>query len=160
MKKKYKIAAFFLILAMWMLFGTYTTVSYQKVEAEETPVLVIEEVKAPKWVELSHQQEVWMHALEWHESAGKKVINPKDVDGTPSHNWYQFKPATFKEFGEKYGLIKKGTSMAKIMVLLDDYELTENIVRHMIVDKNISNKQWAKSLFPGTIKKIGLPPRS
>lgn len=109
---------------------------------------------------LTHEQTVWMHALQWCESHGNgEAINKVDKDGTPSYYWYQFKPGTFRQYGEKYLLIETGKSDEEIMELMKNYELTYSIMEHMVADPTITAKQWRYSLFPGCTAKLGTPPR-
>lgn len=97
-------------------------------------------------VQLSHQQEVWLHALEWCESRGvNTAINPKDKDGTPSYYAFQFKPKTFELFAEKYGVSGK----------LSDYEAQKQIVSNMIKDKSV---KWEQQ-FPDCVRRLGRPPQ-
>lgn len=50
------------------------------------PITAPPVVEMPK---LTHQQEVWIYALEFCESRGNtEAINPKDLDGTPSYGAY------------------------------------------------------------------------
>lgn len=105
--------------------------------------------------QLTHQQEIWQDVLEWCESRGvESAINPKDLDGTPSYYSYQFKPGTFRYYGEKYGLIATSTSDAELKKLMQDYQLEHAIVSRMILDKTID---WHQQ-FPWCIRKYGLPP--
>lgn len=105
---------------------------------------------------LTHQQEVWMYALEWCESRGVQTsINPKDRDGTPSYYSWQFKPGTFKYLGIKYAVIPKETTDAQAFELMKDYKLQQQIVQNMILDKDT---KWNNE-FPDCVKrKVGLPP--
>lgn len=93
---------------------------------------------------LSHQQEVWLGALEWCESRGDNTaINPLDNDGTASYYAFQFKPSTFSHFAKKYAIEGK----------ISDYEAQKAIVEQMILDKSVNlGKQ-----FPNCVKKLGLP---
>lgn len=109
---------------------------------------------------LTHEQEVWLHALQWCESHGNgEAINKVDKDGTPSYYWYQFKPGTFRGYGEKYLLIEIGKTDEEIMELMKNYELTYSIMERMVADPTITAKQWRYSLFPGCTAKLGTPPR-
>ena len=105
--------------------------------------------------ELPHRQEVWVHALEWCESSAMEKINPNDKDNTPSYYFWQFKPDTFKEKAEKYGVIEKGQGKDKIMVLLKDYELQHKTINAMVRDGK--NQNWGQ-LFPDCVKRLGTPP--
>lgn len=110
---------------------------------------------------LSHQQKVWLGALEWCESRGvHEAVNPNDKDNTPSYYSFQFKPGTFKDFGIKYNLVPADVADEEVMELMESYELTYKIMEHMVIDEEITNKQWRDSLFPGCIKKLGTPPRN
>lgn len=105
---------------------------------------------------VSYAQNVWLSALQWCESRGKETaINKKDRDGTPSYYSFQFKPQTFKSFGEIYGIISKGLSDKEIMVLLKDTSLQRQIVSDMILDPTTN---WSQQ-FPVCTVKLGLPPK-
>jgi hypothetical protein len=111
----------------------------------------------PQDPERNHRLETWITSLEWCESAGiPEAINPRDRDGTPSYYSFQWKPATFRQYGERYELIEKGLSDAQIMAIMKDYELSREIVRKMVDDPKV---KWENE-FPSCItKKVGLPPR-
>lgn len=99
---------------------------------------------------LTHQQEIWKHALEWCESSGRHdAINPEDLDGTPSYGAYQFKPSTLDYFAGKYGVVTTGDVI--------DYEVQSAVVDQMILHGN--EIEWERQ-FPWCIKKIGRPPTS
>lgn len=106
---------------------------------------------------LNHRLEVWITALEWCESAGiPEAINPRDRDGTPSYYSFQWKPSTFRQYGERYGLFEKGLSEQQIEALMKNYEMSREIVRRMVDDPKVV---WENE-FPICIaKKVGLPPR-
>jgi hypothetical protein len=109
-----------------------------------------------EWAKLTHKQFVWMMSLEWCESKGSgAAINPKDRDGTPSYYWDQFKPETFRGYGEKYGLIEKGKTIEEIHVLMKSYLLTEQIMVNMISDPDV---KWSHE-FPACTAKLGNPPK-
>lgn len=109
---------------------------------------------------LTHKQRVYLGALEWCESQGEAdIVNPKDRDNTPSYYYFQFKPDTFRGYGEKYKLIPKGKSTVEIMVLMKDHDLTIKIMEQLMLDPTVSNTEWRTSLFPGCTKKLGNPPR-
>lgn len=127
----------------------------------EGRALPIAEAEPIKVEIITHRQKVWLGALEWCESRGVgEAINKVDKDGTPSYYWLQFKPGTFRGYGEKYGLIEKGKSTEQIMELMKSYELTIAIMENMIADPTITDKQWRYSLFPGCTAKLGTPPRT
>lgn len=105
---------------------------------------------------LTHAQEVWISALEWCESRAKPdAINPVDRDGTASYYCLQFKPDTFRSFGEAYGIISKGHSDAEIMSLMEDCELQRAILRGMIKD---TTTNWPQQFPVCVLEKIGYPP--
>lgn len=130
----------------------------QKVEnpATTTQVQYIQKAEIAQAIpELSHEQEVWLYALEWCESRGvKTAINPEDNDGTPSYYSFQFKPDTFINYGIKYGLIPATTSPEELREKLKSYKYQKDIVTHMIHDKSINWRQQ----FPDCVRKNGLPP--
>jgi hypothetical protein len=105
---------------------------------------------------LTHEQEVWLHALEWCESRGvKTAINPKDLDGTPSYYSFQFKPSTFKLYGVKYGIFSRLISDERITEMLSDYRLQKRIVSLMMQDEKVN---WRRE-FPDCVRKLGFPPK-
>lgn len=117
----------------------------------------IEPVEIEVWKPiLNHRQEVWLYVLEWCESQGRpEAVNQVDRDGTPSYYSFQFKPSTFRFYGEKYGVIEKGLSEADLMEKLKSYELQREIVKNMIFDNTV---KWTQQ-FPDCVKKYGLPPK-
>ena len=105
--------------------------------------------KSEVGLHLSHQQQVWLYALECCESRGDpKAVNPKDRDGTPSYGLLQFKPSSFAYFVKLYGLASTSDYM--------DPDMQERIVTQMILKGGI---EWSHQ-FPACVKKLGLPPRS
>lgn len=105
--------------------------------------------------DLNHEQEVWLHALEWCESSGiPSKINPKDLDGTPSYHSFQFKPSTFKAFGIKYGIFDVDISDEEIESRIADYDLQKKMVSFMINDRQV---RWQRE-FPGCVRRLGPPP--
>lgn len=113
---------------------------------------IIVQVEEPK---ISHQQEIWISALEWCESNGNvNAINPKDKDGTPSYYSFQFKPETFKYYGEMYWVIEPGLKDEEIMERIKDNQTQRTIVENMVLDKAVDFRQQ----FPACTKKLGLPP--
>lgn len=125
----------------------------------KNPVMV-EPLEEPYIDPLTHQQRVWLGALEWCESKGvHTAVNPNDKDNTPSYYSFQFKPGTFRGYGEKYGLIEIGLANDEIMEQMKSYEITYKIMEQMILDTDITAKQWRYQLFPGCTAKLGTPPR-
>lgn len=111
----------------------------------------------PKKPMLTHEQEVWLYTLEWCESRGiKTAVNPEDRDGTPSYYSFQFKPATFLNYGIKYGIIPATTSPAELKEKLKSYDDQRAIVTQMILDKSVD---WYQQ-FPDCVRKNGVPPKS
>ncbi len=104
----------------------------------------------------THEQETWIGVLEWCESRGKGIaaVNPKDRDGTPSYYFFQFKPETFEGYLLKYQLALP-TSSERVMELMENYELTREVVRRMIGDKDVD---WYQE-FPDCVLRLGEPPR-
>lgn len=94
MKKRIYIAtAIFIALASIIFFTAKIAHSEGKKStapaATSTPQIVV-----PRF---SHQQEIWMAALEWCESRGNNsAINWYDKDGTASYYAFQFKPGTLR----------------------------------------------------------------
>lgn len=96
---------------------------------------------------LTHQQDVWVSALEWCESQGNSdAVNPKDLDGTPSYGSFQFKPSTLEMFAKKYGVAT---------TTLMDYETQRKVVEQMVLHRD--EIKWEKQ-FPWCVKKLGRPP--
>lgn len=97
---------------------------------------------------LTHQQDVWISALEWCESSGiTDAINPEDLDGTPSYGAFQFKPSTLDMFAKKYGVAT---------TTLMDYETQRKVVEQMVLHRD--EIKWEKQ-FPWCVKKLGRPPK-
>lgn len=98
---------------------------------------------------LTHEQLVWLYALEWRESRGKEgAINPKDRDNTPSYGCLQFKPGTFNGYSTQYEV-----ATTSIMSCPEQ----EAIVAQMILHRDQIN--WIQQ-FPLSVKAMGLPPKS
>ena len=96
---------------------------------------------------LTHQQEVWLHVLEWCESRGDpNAINPKDSDGKKSYGAFQFRQSTLDYYAEKYGVAT---------TTLMDYDTQRAVVTQMILHRDEIN--WHQQ-FPACVKKFGLPP--
>lgn len=101
----------------------------------------------------THAQEVWIYALEWCESRGvPTAINKVDRDGTPSYYSYQFKPSTFRYYGEMYEVLAKGKTDAQIFELMKDYDTMHAIVTEMVLHR--SEISW-KQQFPDCVRKLG-----
>lgn len=96
---------------------------------------------------LSHQQEVWLHALEWCESRGDaSAINPRDNDGTPSYGAYQFKPSTLDYYAAMYGVPT---------TTLMDYETQRAVAEQMVLHRD--EIRWTQQ-FPACVRRLGPPP--
>lgn len=156
MKNKIKLFVLIVMFAIPVVlsspFEANTTIEQAIAVASTTPT--ISEQQGPV---LSHQQDVWRSVLEWCESRGNhEAINAVDLDGTPSYYSFQFKPGTFRGYGEQYGVIKKGLTQTELMEALKSYELQKKIVGYMILDPKIN---WHQQ-FPACVRMHGLPPRS
>jgi len=142
--------ALVILLALWA-FAPKEAKS--DVEIATTTPAVVEEPVGPV---LSHRQEVWRYVLEWCESrAVHTAINEVDKDGTASYYAFQFKPGTFRYYGELYGVIPKGLDQAALMEALKSYEQQKEIVGYMILDPSVD---WLQQ-FPDCVRKYGLPPK-
>ena len=120
-------------------------------EADSTPI-----VETPKPAP-TYAQGVWISALEWCESHGvQTAVNAVDLDGTPSYYSYQFKPGTFRGYGEQYGIIPKGLSEADLHTAMASSTLQRAVVESMVLDYD--NIRWDQQ-FPGCVRKLGYPPR-
>lgn len=106
---------------------------------------------------LTHAQETWVSALEWCESRGVEgAINPKDRDGTPSYYSWQWKPSTFRYYGERYGVVATSTTDAELDKLMRDYATERRVIDAMVLDGKHIN--WQQQ-FPDCVKrKVGPPP--
>lgn len=150
-----KITSILCGLAAIMCAPPVESVQPQPIDPPVEQVITIVEIPAEPREELTHAQEIWISALEWCESQGHpEAINEMDRDGTPSYYSYQFKPATFRGFGELYGVIAKGHTDEEIMTLMKETALQRQIVRDMIKDNTVD----LRTQFPGCIRKIGMPP--
>jgi hypothetical protein len=149
MKNYQKAIAMAAILAVGFAIGIISNRSFTKIETKIVKSFVEEHLTA--------RQRSWLGALEWCESrgGGLDTINLVDKDGTPSYYWYQFKPSTFKAYGEKYKLIPEGLTLGGTMLAMENYDTTLKIVATMISDPDV---KWANE-FPGCVKKLGAPPK-
>ena len=148
MKKTKLVFYFFITICLLVLF-------WPKKELAQAPLptVIVEEPKP----QLTHRQQVWVYVLEWCESGGNTTaVNKIDRDGTPSYYSFQFKPGTFRYYGELYGVIQKGLSETELMEKLKSYELQRSIVEQMVLNRD--KIAWTKQ-FPDCIKKYGLPPK-
>ena len=148
-----------LVLLMWSTSNIIDIAGVVRASFEKEPIIKTNwQMVSEEFEKLTHAQFVWLGALEWCESRGQgvKAVNPKDKDGTPSYYWWQFKPETFKAFGEKYGLFEKGKSIAEIKELMKGYLLTVQVMVNMIPDKAVD---WDNE-FPGCVAKLGPPPQN
>ena len=108
----------------------------------------LQQPQPPSPLSLTHQQEIWIAALEWCESRGNPdAINPKDLDGTPSFGAFQFKPSTLDMFAKKY-------KVATTTVM--DYAVQRKVVEQMVLHRD--EIKWEKQ-FPWCVKKLGRPPK-
>lgn len=106
---------------------------------------------------LTPEQDAWRDKLEMCESGGvNTAINPIDKDGTPSYYAFQFKPGTFRGYGEQYGVIPKGLTQDELMEALKVYGYQKSIVGYMILDPRVN---WYQQ-FPDCVRRHGLPPQS
>jgi hypothetical protein len=125
-------------LAVLVLAGTASLTAKTTITVTSEP--------APKPV-LTQEQSVWLDALEWQESNGNPAaINPKDSDGTPSYGCLQFKPGTFDEYSQLYGI-----ATTSLMSCPQQREIVAQMIVHGV---NLRHQ------FPESIRKIGLPPMS
>lgn len=128
-------------VAAILLFG------YSAARHTEAQVVHSVEIPASMAPTLTSAQNVWLDALEWQESQGNPAaINPKDSDGTPSYGCLQFKPGTFDEFSQLYGI-----ATTSLMSCPQQRAIVTQMILHGV---NLSRQ------FPHSIKLIGLPPVS
>lgn len=145
---------------------THTTVDTEILELETLPIkhalrpeltkAAFDLVTLQRLKGATSTPENWLLALEWCESNGDNTaINAIDLDGTASYYAYQFKPATFRNYAEKYGVIERGLSHRDLMDQLKDFEQTRATVRGMMADPSV---RW-ETQFPACVTKyIGRPP--
>lgn len=97
--------------------------------------------KSTKYLDI----EDWKKELRNCESGGNDTaLNPKDLDGTPSHGRYQFKDTTFYAYAKKYNI--------KVTSYLNGDE-QELLLDQMIQDNDV-DLTWE---FPDCTSRIGLP---
>ena len=153
--KKYLAAGVILTLSV-LLVGNDGVIA--DVQPEVTPIIntvqTVEKQPVSAYDSLSHQQKVWLGALEWCESKGIPAsVNPNDVDNTPSYYSFQFKPSTFKYYGEKYNVISTGISDKLLSEKLKDHSLQREIVANMLNDNSVNMRKQ----FPACVRSLGLP---
>ena len=155
--KKIIAASFFVTLLALFLDNDGVIADVQpEVINRSNPAQVVEEKPVSAYDSLNHQQQVWINALEWCESKGKyDAINPNDVDNTPSYYSFQFKPSTFKYYGEKYEVIDTGLSDKQISEKIKSHFLQREIVANMLNDKSVNMQKQ----FPACVRSLGLPKR-
>lgn len=126
------------------LVGFVATAAIATTTPTAIPIQIVEQSVEESKVELTHQQDVWLSALEWCESRGdNSAVNPEDSDGTPSYYAFQFKPSTFDYFSKKYGVNGK----------ISDYKAQRQIVAKMLLDEDVDLRRQ----FPACVKQLGLP---
>jgi hypothetical protein len=153
--KKYFAAGAILTLSV-LLIGNDGVIADVQPEVTQSinPTQTVEKTPVSVYDSLSHQQQVWLGALECCESKGTpSMVNPNDVDNTPSYYSFQFKPSTFKYYGEKYGVIESGLSDKVLSEKLKDHFLQREIVSNMINDKSVNMRKQ----FPVCVRTLGLP---
>jgi hypothetical protein len=136
----------------------YGVVHTPVIQEPVIPIVVDWSSKGIMQCEISRRQEVWKHALQWHESqANPDATNPKDRDGTPSRGAYQFKWETLKGYTTKYKMLPSTLEKEDYINWTYDIDLTDEIVTRMLCDKDVN---WANE-FPDVIKRfIGMPPKN
>lgn len=145
MKKCTLVAAALAVMIAAALLIAPTTASYTRSDTASATTTA-EAIAAKR--ELTHAQEVWLHALEWCESRGNNnAINPEDLDGTPSYGAFQFKPSTLEYYAKLYSVPT---------TTLMDYKTQRSVVTEMILHRDEIN--WDRQ-FPWCVKKLGYPPR-
>lgn len=146
------ILAVILGTALVLTVALYPT-SAESIRAPESDVAVAHaEAEEPK---LSEAQEAWLHDLEMCESSGNPdAVNPKDLDGTPSHGAYQFKPSTFWHYATKYDVVDRDSVVDEHDALMDR-ELQRAIVVQMVLHRD--EIPWHRE-FPACVRKYGVPP--
>lgn len=136
-------------VSAWIIVGIIFGIKVSAIKEKKAEEIKVVEAK------VTHAQDTWIRALEWCESNGNPgAVNPKDKDGTPSYYSFQFKPETFRYYGEMYSVIEKELTHEEIMELIRDREIQKTIVEHMVLDKRVNFRQQ----FPACTKKLGLPP--
>lgn len=135
-------------------------VSYKRVPWEavhvKQPEPKLRTVPPARGLDLTEEQEAWIDRLRHCESRGDdSAVNEVDRDGTSSYYAYQFKPGTFRAFGEAYGVLPRGLTRAELMEALKRTDLQRAIVEHMIGDPSV---RWGQQ-FPDCVRiHIGMPP--
>lgn len=128
------------------------TVNFEPIK-EVSKVEILTPIRGPI---LTDAQKGWRDDLEMCESGGNsEVINPLDKDGTPSYYAFQFKPGTFRGYGEQYKVIPKGLTQEELMEQLKSRQLQSDIVGYMILDPQVN---WFQQ-FPDCVRRLGLPPQ-
>lgn len=156
MKLKKIFAASVILTLSVLLLGNDGVIADVQPEVTQiiNPVQSVEKAPVSAYDSLSHQQQVWLGALEWCESKGTpSMVNPNDVDNTPSYYSFQFKPSTFRYYGEKYNVIDAGLSSQALNEKLKDHSTQREIVANMLNDKSVNMRKQ----FPACVRTLGLP---
>lgn len=109
----------------------------------ESSITMIESIRKERTME-------WLEKISMCESSNNpKAINLKDRDGTASYGLLQFKPNTFREYAEKYGIIGKEADLDWIMTIIWEEKIQKRL--GYLILKNEPEK--AKHLWPNCYRK-------
>ena len=102
---------------------------------------------------LTHQQEVYIHAIEFCESHGKENIKIMDSNNRYSYGVLMFQVETFLREGKKYGIIDEDTTSKQGEKLIYNVDLQEKIAHQMLLNGGERNwyncwKQKLKTKYP------------
>ena len=91
--------------------------------------------------QISHQQEVWIHTLEFCESQGREDLKILDSNNRYSYGVLMFQMETFLREGKKYGLVspKLTPEQAEKTKLVYSTDLQESIANRILLAGGESN---------------------
>lgn len=98
--------------------------------------------------------DLWLEKLAEVESHGRDRIKILDVNGKFSYGCLQFQEWTFRNYGQKYGVLKDAADWESKIY---DCSVQKLIAKNMIRDNYVLWQSWYTSVV---IRDLGLPPRS
>jgi len=126
-KKETKIFFILIIISYVVMAGGFAFIGLQN--------------KKPIQKEIDWHMEAYLTAIEFCETSGYHEIVQMDSNDKLSYGAFQFQFETFRDYGKKYGLIKKETSDNEVKNMIMDYDLQRSIAREM-VKEGLDSQHW------------------
>jgi hypothetical protein len=157
-----KKAALFLMVGIAAVASFYPATSkamtitdaYRYIANIAAPQVFADAEPSPLKVNETSPLDLWLEKLVMKESQGRDRIKILDVNGKYSYGCLQFQEGTFRNFGQKYGLVAAGVNLESVIY---DCNLQKAIAKNMIQDDYFLWQSWYTSVI---VRDLGLPPRS